>query len=127
MDQKEIDAINRLLNPRLYGQAQTLQEAKMCPTEVLAIITRAMETGQDNLKKQARDENKKVAVISDDVYKQLFEVNDKSIGEFIKINEINYKIIGVFEQGDFDFGGQLHIPFTTFQSVCIIREIILAG
>ena len=40
---------------------QTLQEAKMCPTEVLAIITRAMETGQDNLKKQARDENKKVA------------------------------------------------------------------
>ena len=61
MDQKEIDAINRLLNPRLYGQAQTLQEAKMCPTEVLAIITRAMDTGQDNLKKQARDENKKVA------------------------------------------------------------------
>ena len=61
MDQKEIDAINRLLNPRLYGQAQTRQEAKMCPTEVLAIITRAMETGQDNLKKQARDENKKVA------------------------------------------------------------------
>ena len=63
------------------------------------------------------DENKKVVVISDDVYKQLFEANDKSVGEFIKINEINYKIIGLFEQGDFDFGGQLHIPFTTFQSV----------
>ena len=61
MNQQEIDAINRVLNPRLYGQSQTLQEAKMCPTEVLAIITRAMETGQDNLKKQARDENQKVA------------------------------------------------------------------
>ena len=61
MNKQEIDAINRLLNPRLYGQAQTLQEAKMCPTEVLAIITRAMETGQDNLKKQARSENQKVA------------------------------------------------------------------
>ena len=61
MNQQEINAINRLLNPRLYGTQQTLQEAKMCPTEVLAIITRAMETGQDNLKKQARSENQKVA------------------------------------------------------------------
>ena len=61
MNQQEIDAINQLLNPKFYGTKQTLQEAKMCPTEVLAIITRAMETGQDNLKKQARDENKKVA------------------------------------------------------------------
>ena len=63
------------------------------------------------------DDNKKVAVISDDVYKQLFEIDEKAIGEFIKINEISYKVIGVFEQGDFDFGGELHIPFTTFQNV----------
>lgn len=63
------------------------------------------------------NDNKKVAVISDDVYKQLFEIDEKAIGEFIKINEINYKVIGVFEQGDFDFGGELHIPFTTFQNV----------
>ena len=63
------------------------------------------------------DDNKKVAVISDDVYKQLFDIDEKAIGEFIKINEINYKVIGVFEQGDFDFGGELHIPFTTFRDV----------
>tara|TARA_B100000900_G_scaffold338468_1_gene300655 strand:+ start:31598 stop:32836 length:1239 start_codon:yes stop_codon:yes gene_type:complete len=63
------------------------------------------------------DGDKKVAVISDDVYKQLFDVDEKAIGEFIKINDINYKVIGVFKQGDFDFGGQLHIPFTTFQKV----------
>ena len=62
------------------------------------------------------DDNKKVAVISDDVYKQLFEIDEKAIGEFIKINEISYKVIGVFEQGDFDFGGELHIHFTTFQN-----------
>jgi putative ABC transport system permease protein len=63
------------------------------------------------------DESKKVAVISDDVYKQLFEIEEEAIGEFIKINEISYKVIGVFEQGDFDFGGELHIPFTTFRDV----------
>ena len=63
------------------------------------------------------DDSKKVAVISDDVYKQLFDIDEKAIGEFIKINEISYKVIGVFEQGDFDFGGELHIPFTTFRDV----------
>ena len=63
------------------------------------------------------NDSKKVAVISDDVYKQLFAVDEKAIGEFIKINDIGYKVVGVFEQGDFDFGGQLHIPFTTFQQV----------
>ena len=63
------------------------------------------------------NDNKKVAVISDDVYKQLFDIDEKAIGEFIKINEISYKVIGVFEQGDFDFGGELHIPFTTFRDV----------
>ena len=63
------------------------------------------------------DDSKKVAVISDDVYKQLFDIDENAIGEFIKINEISYKVIGVFEQGDFDFGGELHIPFTTFRDV----------
>tara|TARA_A100001011_G_scaffold134182_1_gene141491 strand:+ start:63306 stop:64544 length:1239 start_codon:yes stop_codon:yes gene_type:complete len=63
------------------------------------------------------NDSKKVAVISDDVYKQLFAIDEKAIGEFIKINDISYKVVGVFEQGDFDFGGELHIPFTTFQEV----------
>ena len=63
------------------------------------------------------DESKKIAVISDDVFKQLFDADEEAIGDFIKINEISYKVVGVFEQGDFDFGGQLHIPFTTFQKV----------
>ena len=63
------------------------------------------------------NESKKIAVISDDVFKQLFDADEEAIGDFIKINEISYKVVGVFEQGDFDFGGQLHIPFTTFQKV----------
>ena len=63
------------------------------------------------------NESKKVAVISEDVFKQLFDADEEAIGDFIKINEISYKVVGVFEQGDFDFGGQLHIPFTTFQKV----------
>ena len=63
------------------------------------------------------DDSKKVVVISDEVFKQLFDTNENAIGDFIKINDINHKVVGLFESGDFDFGGELHIPFSTFQNV----------
>ena len=63
------------------------------------------------------DDSKKVVVISDEVFKQLFDADENAIGDFIKINDINHKIVGLFESGDFDFGGELHIPFSTFQNV----------
>ena len=63
------------------------------------------------------EQTKKVAVISSDAYEQLFEKDVDAIGEYIEIDDINYKVIGVFKQGNFDFGGQIHIPFTTFQKV----------
>ena len=63
------------------------------------------------------EQTKKVAVISTDAYEQLFEKGENAIGEYIEIDDISFKVIGVFKQGDFDFGGQIHIPFTTFQKV----------
>ncbi len=65
------------------------------------------------------DEKKKVAVISDDVYKQLFKKDEKAIGEYIQINNINYTVIGIFEEGKISMGPSIniHIPFTTFQQV----------
>ena len=63
------------------------------------------------------DLNKKIAVINDDVYKQIFEKDENAIGEYITINKINFKVVGVFKQGNFDFGGAMHIPFTTFQQI----------
>ena len=63
------------------------------------------------------DLNKKIVVINDDVYKQIFEKDENAIGEYIIINNINFKVVGVFKQGNFDFGGAMHIPFTTFQQI----------
>ena len=63
------------------------------------------------------DLNKKIVVINDDVYKQIFEKDENAIGEYITINNINFKVVGVFKQGNFDFGGAMHIPFTTFQQI----------
>ena len=61
----------------------------------------------------------KVCVIAEDIYKQLFDKNVNPIGEYIKINSINYKVIGVYERSNgisFD-GDAAYVPFTTFQKV----------
>ncbi|CAL2103295.1 Multidrug ABC transporter ATP-binding protein [Tenacibaculum sp. 190130A14a] len=63
--------------------------------------------------------NTKVCVISEDIYKQLFEKNEMPIGQYVKIAEINYKVVGVYKIAagiDLD-GDTAYIPFTTFQKV----------
>ena len=61
----------------------------------------------------------KVAVISEDMYKQLFEIDEFPIGQLIKINSINYKVIGVYKPSNtINFDGDCaYIPFTTFRKV----------
>ncbi|PWI29538.1 multidrug ABC transporter ATP-binding protein [Flavobacteriaceae bacterium LYZ1037] len=65
------------------------------------------------------EENRKVAVISEDIYKQLFEKDEEMIGQYIKINGMNFTIIGMFENGNVNMGptSDIHIPFTTFQQI----------
>ncbi|MGY0408610.1 MAG: ABC transporter permease [Polaribacter sp.] len=61
----------------------------------------------------------KVAVISEDMYKQLFDKNEIPIGQYIKINSINYKVIGVYKPSNIiDIDGDCaYIPFTTYKKV----------
>jgi putative ABC transport system permease protein len=65
-------------------------------------------------------EKKKVCIIEEEIYKQLFDKDVNPIGEYIKINDINYKVVGMYKQGMVGTGGpqgNIHIPFTTFQQV----------
>jgi len=65
------------------------------------------------------NDNKKIVVISEDAYKQLFEKDEMPIGEYIEINKINFMVIGMFENGNQNMGptSDMHIPFTTFQQI----------
>ncbi|PKQ44388.1 ABC transporter permease [Confluentibacter flavum] len=65
------------------------------------------------------DDRKKVVVISEDIYKQLFKKDEEAIDQYIQINSINFKVIGLFEVSNITMGPRidLHIPFTTFQQV----------
>ncbi|WP_457617363.1 ABC transporter permease [Lutibacter sp.] len=65
-------------------------------------------------------EKKKVCVIEEEIYKQLFDKDEFPIGQYIKINDINYKVVGMYKEGQIGSGGpqgNIHIPFTTFQQV----------
>jgi len=65
-------------------------------------------------------EKKKVCVMEEEIYKQLFDKDEYPIGQYIKINNINYKVVGMYKQGQLRMGGpggNIHIPFTTFQQV----------
>jgi len=65
-------------------------------------------------------ENKKVCVIEEEIYKQLFDKEEYPIGQYIKINSISYKLVGMYKEGALRTGGpqgSIHIPFTTFQQV----------
>lgn len=61
----------------------------------------------------------KVAVISEDMYKQLFDKDEMPIGQYIKINSIGYQVIGVYKPSNtINFDGDCaYIPFTTFRRV----------
>lgn len=62
---------------------------------------------------------RKVAVISEEIYKQLFEKDENPIGQYIQINRMNFSVIGVFQNENVDMGPttDIHIPFTTFQQI----------
>ncbi len=65
-------------------------------------------------------EKKKVCVIENEIYKQLFDKDEHPIGQYIKINNINYKVVGLYKEGQIRMGGPqgaIHIPFTTYQQV----------
>jgi putative ABC transport system permease protein len=63
--------------------------------------------------------NSKVCVISEDMYKQLFDKKEMPIGQYVKISNVNYNVVGVYKPSntiDID-GDTAYIPFTTFQKV----------
>lgn len=65
-------------------------------------------------------EKRKVCVIGTRVNEVLFKSSEKAVGDYIKINGVNFKVIGIiFPQGSGqryqETSQKIRIPFTTFQ------------
>lgn len=66
------------------------------------------------------DEERKVCVIGERTQKELFAKDENSIGQFIRIDKVFFRIIGVKkfdEGGGFGNDGDITIPFSTFRKL----------
>lgn len=67
------------------------------------------------------NEKRKVAIIGIDVRKSLYEKDEEYLGTFIKINNVNFMVIGTYKKSENDGGDEaqkeIYIPFTTFSQV----------
>ena len=62
-------------------------------------------------------EHRKVVIIQDEVEKILFP-NETSLGKFININKIKFKVVGVFIKKDFEENSRdIYIPITVAQKI----------
>lgn len=73
---------------------------------------------------------RKVAVIGDGVIKGLYDIGEEVIGTYIKINGVNFLVVGVYKKsagrnGDIESQQKsIYIPFTAFQQAFNYGEIV---
>ncbi|KAB8152019.1 FtsX-like permease family protein [Kordia sp. TARA_039_SRF] len=62
----------------------------------------------------------KICVIGERIEKELFEKDEDPIGQYIKISNIYFQVVGVYKRNNTDFfegDDSIFIPFTTFKKV----------
>lgn len=76
-------------------------------------------------------ENKrKVAVIGEGVQKELYEIDEDPLGTYIKIQGVNFMVIGIYKKRGFGGGNaeedqkQIYTPFTAFSQAFNYGEIV---
>ena len=65
------------------------------------------------------DLSRKVCVIGERTKKELFVEGEKVIGEYVKLDDVFFQVIGVhkyIQGGGFETDGDIFIPFTTFKN-----------
>ncbi|MAR42554.1 MAG: multidrug ABC transporter ATP-binding protein [Flavobacteriaceae bacterium] len=66
------------------------------------------------------DLSRKVCVIGERTKKELFVEGEKVIGEYVKLDDVFFQVIGVhkyIQGGGFETDGDVFIPFTTFKNI----------
>jgi len=110
--------ITRGVIARYRGESNSYTIRGIAPAHQLCektIIMKGRYINDNDIK-----EKKKICVIEEEIYKQLFDKDVYPIGTYIKLNGINYQVVGMYKQGQVGSGGpqgNIHIPFTTFQQV----------
>ncbi|MCV6631037.1 MAG: ABC transporter permease, partial [Flavobacteriaceae bacterium] len=84
------------------------------------IATKQIYNGGRFLNDEDIKYRRKVCVIGEKAEADLFQKGEKAVGEFIRIDNIYFQVVGVVkykEGGGMDSDTDIHIPFTTFQRI----------
>ena len=98
---------NKSENYALYGDTP----------EYTRIVSKKIYDGGRFINEKDLELERKVCVIGERTVKELFEPNEDPIGEYVRINNTYFQVIGIHkyvEGGGFESDGDIFIPFTTF-------------
>ena len=88
--------------------------------EYIKIATAKIYDGGRFINESDIKNERKVCVIGERTQLELFEENENPIGQFISINKINFRVVGVHkfvQGGGFGDDGDIYIPFATFRKI----------
>lgn len=87
---------------------------------VVKIATKDIFDGGRFLNEEDISQSRKVCVIGERTQRELFEEGESPIGQFIKIDNSYFQVVGVHkfvQGGGFEDDGDIYIPFTTFRKL----------
>ena len=87
---------------------------------VVKIATKDIFDGGRFLNEEDIKHNRKVCVIGERTQRELFNKDENPIGQFIKIDNSYFQVIGVHkfvQGGGFEDDGDIYIPFSTFRKL----------
>ncbi len=87
---------------------------------VVKIATKDIYDGGRFLNEEDIKHDRKVCVIGERTQRELFNKDENPIGQFIKIDNSYFQVIGVHkfvQGGGFEDDGDIYIPFTTFRKL----------
>lgn len=128
----DVDAVKREIKglkfvvPRYQGQAQLIHNFKTANSGIYGDYPIYMDVDNLNfiygrfINEDDIKQRRKVCVIEEDIYKQLFDEGVNPIGEYVKLNDINFQVVGMYKIGNIRMGGpqgSVHIPFSTFGQI----------
>ena len=88
--------------------------------EYTKIATKKIYDGGRFVNQADIDEERKVCVIGERTQKELFDEDEQAIGQYIRVDDIYFKVIGVhkyIEGGGFETDGDVFIPFSTYKKL----------
>ena len=103
----------------VYGDYPDIQEQE--PMKIL----RGRFINQNDI-----ENKRKVAVIGEGVLKELYKIDENPLGTYIKIQSVNFMVIGVYKKRGFGGGNaeedqkQIYTPFTAFSQAFNYSEVV---